>query len=349
MPRKNRTPESLALNRENQRRSRARHRELLVELQRRVRDYERRDGQATLEMQRVARVVNAENVALRNLLAARGVPTEDVEAHLQTARAKLPVETRSALPPSSKDLAGDRELRRKSVGEMQNERRLDVFDEMPSPALSASSSVLSSTRLAPASSSPATSTPLPPIRAASCSGPSLATHAAMPVLQPIQAKSCSPVVPIPRVNNGLVTDRPLPPLQPDVSAIQRQNCQGEGGRGSNGIQLPMFVGHPPDMAQTKPQQAPTDGCCARSNLKPKLGCDSNAQSKNEQDAKCQPVPKIQHHLGDQRFDETHCVEAANILAQLRGDSDESAALAALGCSENRDCMVRNADLLQLMD
>ncbi|RGP58846.1 hypothetical protein FLONG3_11357, partial [Fusarium longipes] len=86
MPRKARTPESLALNRENQRRSRARQRELLDDLQSRVREYERRDAQATFEMQRVARVVAGENAALRGLLAAKGVAAEEVEAHLEAVR-----------------------------------------------------------------------------------------------------------------------------------------------------------------------------------------------------------------------------------------------------------------------
>ncbi|KAI6772795.1 hypothetical protein HG530_003753 [Fusarium avenaceum] len=86
MPRKTRTPESLALNRENQRRSRARQRELVDELQTRVREYERRDGQATLEMQRVARAVAGENAALRGLLAAKGVLAEEVEAHVEAVK-----------------------------------------------------------------------------------------------------------------------------------------------------------------------------------------------------------------------------------------------------------------------
>ncbi|KAK2131899.1 hypothetical protein NOF04DRAFT_1356732 [Fusarium oxysporum II5] len=86
MPRKTRTPESLALNRENQRRSRARQRELLDDLQNRVREFERRDGQATLEMQRVARAVAGENAALRGLLAAKGVSIEEVEAHVEAVR-----------------------------------------------------------------------------------------------------------------------------------------------------------------------------------------------------------------------------------------------------------------------
>jgi hypothetical protein len=43
------------------------------------------------------------------------------------------------------------------------------------------------------------------------------------------------------------------------------------------------------------------------------------------------------------------MEAATILAQIRGHSDVSNARASLGCATNDNCMVRNTDLLNLMD
>ncbi|KAK3321289.1 hypothetical protein B0T19DRAFT_263179 [Cercophora scortea] len=76
MPRKNKTPASSVVNRENQRRSRARHRDFVDDLQRRLLQYESRGVQATLEMQRVARAVAAENQKLRALLATRFSPAE---------------------------------------------------------------------------------------------------------------------------------------------------------------------------------------------------------------------------------------------------------------------------------
>ncbi|KAK3684134.1 hypothetical protein B0T22DRAFT_483915 [Podospora appendiculata] len=87
MPRKNKTPASSVVNRENQRRSRARHRDFVDDLQRRVLEYESRGVQATLEMQRVARAVAAENRKLRALLATRFSPAEIDAACLASSTA----------------------------------------------------------------------------------------------------------------------------------------------------------------------------------------------------------------------------------------------------------------------
>ncbi|KAH8904071.1 hypothetical protein BR93DRAFT_162054 [Coniochaeta sp. PMI_546] len=65
--------------RDNQRSSRARRKELLNDLQRRVDAYERSGVQATLEMQQAARRVAWENVKLRALLMKKGVAEAEVE------------------------------------------------------------------------------------------------------------------------------------------------------------------------------------------------------------------------------------------------------------------------------
>ncbi|KAF5640569.1 hypothetical protein F52700_3720 [Fusarium sp. NRRL 52700] len=235
MPRKTRTPESLALNRENQRRSRARQRELLDDLQSRVREFERRDGQATLEMQRVARAVAGENAALRGLLAAKGVSAEEVEAHVEAVRHE------------------DKMVARAGV---------------------------------------ATVTPV--------STPS---------------SNVSPIV---------IASRPMPWSQP-------QGC-GPATENSNppfAIQPKMYS--PPTPATTATSCTEESGCCPRP---------QPAQQQHQQ----QPVPQQPKSL-----DKIHCMEAATILAQIRGHSDISQAQAALGCVEGETCMVRNTDLLNLMD
>ncbi|KAK4444966.1 hypothetical protein QBC34DRAFT_429412 [Podospora aff. communis PSN243] len=68
MPRKTKTDTTVLQNRESQRRSRARRRELVEDLQRRVAEYERRDARATEAMQVAARRVVEENRRLRGLL-----------------------------------------------------------------------------------------------------------------------------------------------------------------------------------------------------------------------------------------------------------------------------------------
>ncbi|KAF4472192.1 hypothetical protein FALBO_900 [Fusarium albosuccineum] len=245
----NRTPESLALNRENQRRSRARQRELVEDLQRRVREYERRDGQATLDMQRVARAVAGENAALRGLLASKGVAADEIEAHLEAVRAeeKMVVEAgvSSALPIAS----------------------------------------------TPVSTSSGTASPIPLMpRAVSYSQP----------------KGCSPnTIPQDSANTPSVEEQPGTRSQ-EISAPARQCCKRE----------PVAITPPmTNSAET--------GCCGQ--LQPQA----------------EPLPKP--------LDKIHCMEAATILAQIRGHPDVSQARAALGCSMNDDCLVRNTDLLGMMD
>ncbi|WQF76263.1 hypothetical protein CDEST_01277 [Colletotrichum destructivum] len=70
--------------RDNQRRSRARRKELINELQRKVQEYERQGIEASLPMQTGASEVAAENSRLRALLASRGLSNEQVDSHLKT-------------------------------------------------------------------------------------------------------------------------------------------------------------------------------------------------------------------------------------------------------------------------
>ncbi|KAF2871221.1 hypothetical protein BDV95DRAFT_607487 [Massariosphaeria phaeospora] len=77
------TPASIRI-RENQRRSRARRKELVSDLQKRVDTYQLKGVAATQEMQRAARVVVRENVRLRNLLARYGASQQEVDRHLRS-------------------------------------------------------------------------------------------------------------------------------------------------------------------------------------------------------------------------------------------------------------------------
>ena len=68
--------------RENQRRARARRKELIDDLKSRTRDYEMRGVMATVQVQEAARKVLLENRRLRALLVEKGVPTAEIEAFL---------------------------------------------------------------------------------------------------------------------------------------------------------------------------------------------------------------------------------------------------------------------------
>jgi hypothetical protein len=69
--------------RDNQRRSRARHREYVDALRARLLRHEREGAQASAEVQRAARAVARENALLRALLDAKGVAAGEVEGWLR--------------------------------------------------------------------------------------------------------------------------------------------------------------------------------------------------------------------------------------------------------------------------
>ncbi|KAF1938244.1 hypothetical protein EJ02DRAFT_425862 [Clathrospora elynae] len=79
----NDTPSSVRI-RENQRRSRNQRKELIKDLQNRVKEYELKGIVATQDMQQAARRVAVENKRLRSLLASHGVAQEEVESYLQS-------------------------------------------------------------------------------------------------------------------------------------------------------------------------------------------------------------------------------------------------------------------------
>ncbi|EKD21739.1 uncharacterized protein L3040_004961 [Drepanopeziza brunnea f. sp. 'multigermtubi'] len=74
---------NLARLRDNQRRSRARRKEYLQELEARLRQCELQGVEASSEIQTAARRVADENKKLRALLAQRGVQDDSIEAYLQ--------------------------------------------------------------------------------------------------------------------------------------------------------------------------------------------------------------------------------------------------------------------------
>ncbi|KAK7408334.1 hypothetical protein QQX98_009482 [Neonectria punicea] len=304
-----RTPESLALNRENQRRSRARHRDLLDDLQRRVREYERRDAQASLEMQRVARDVAAENVALRALLAARGVAEGEVEAHLRGQG------QRRAVLPSPSPVARRGEVTLEPLREALLDPRLD----MPHPMQSSPSSLVST----------------PPVMVA----PLVSVPGLSPIApnysQPSLPKDCLPPITLPPMNMDVYERGPnqhldeRPELPPIVCRRQGSNTAMDvDQRGTRVSQhTPSYVSRP--------------------------GSEHLSTGHSKPQSTCQPAQNHQQQPQDPSAphppNKMRCVEAADILARLRGNPDDGNSWAALGCSGSNDCTVRNTDLLQLMD
>lgn len=77
-----RVPVSRDESREAQQRSRARHKEYVTGLERRLAEYEQQGVSATLEMQRAARAVATKNERLMALLALRGVAQHEIDVFL---------------------------------------------------------------------------------------------------------------------------------------------------------------------------------------------------------------------------------------------------------------------------
>jgi len=72
--------------RDNQRRSRTRHKEYVQDIKRKLLDLEERGVQATVEVQQAARKVAEENHLLRELLASKGVRQQEVNEFLRISR-----------------------------------------------------------------------------------------------------------------------------------------------------------------------------------------------------------------------------------------------------------------------
>ncbi|KJK82885.1 hypothetical protein H634G_02022 [Metarhizium anisopliae BRIP 53293] len=83
--------------RDNQRRSRARRKEYVENLERKVQEYERRGVEATLEMQQAARTVAVENARLKMMLASLGVSEGDVDDFLAVCQDREAAEALSSV------------------------------------------------------------------------------------------------------------------------------------------------------------------------------------------------------------------------------------------------------------
>lgn len=114
--------------RDNQRASRARRRELLESLQRRVAEYERQGAQATLEMQQAARAVALQNRRLRDLLAAYGVPQAEVDEYARTGVSRnLPSEGVLHTPPPEQPLRVRRQIEQQLLSPTRQQRSPTVM------------------------------------------------------------------------------------------------------------------------------------------------------------------------------------------------------------------------------
>lgn len=95
----------------------------------------------------------------------------------------------------------------------------------------------------------------------------------------------------------------------------------------------------------------SQGCCPPSKPQPEVvmedpDCPSTA------DCFCPPVTPASTaatSIPPMRSDEISCETAATIIAQMRGDGDDAAARASLGCNAGEICNIKNSFLMQIMD
>lgn len=99
------------------------------------------------------------------------------------------------------------------------------------------------------------------------------------------------------------------------------------------------------------QSTQSQGCCPPPKHEPELviedpDCPSTA------DCFCPPTvtaTAVAASLPAVRNDEISCETAATIIAQMRGDGDDVAARAPLGCNIGEVCSIKNSFLMQIMD
>ncbi|KAK9452448.1 hypothetical protein V1511DRAFT_200842 [Dipodascopsis uninucleata] len=115
--------------RDNQRRSRARRKEYVTDLEERLRRYESLGVEATYEVQAAGRKVAADNALLRSLLRHHGVAETEVQEYLQShATCSIPSTTSlTTLPPLTSRLPTTDGDYLKSRGNSQ----LDAFHREP--------------------------------------------------------------------------------------------------------------------------------------------------------------------------------------------------------------------------
>ena len=93
-------------NRENQRRSRARRKDYIQELEQKLRQYELAGVKATTEVQGAARKVAEENISLRALLGLYGADNGRIEAFLRKGDVSF-IEKEYSSPLSSEGIGQD--------------------------------------------------------------------------------------------------------------------------------------------------------------------------------------------------------------------------------------------------
>ncbi|PHH91694.1 hypothetical protein CDD83_10611 [Cordyceps sp. RAO-2017] len=315
MPRKFKTPESVAQNREHQRQSRARRKALVNDLKRRLDEYERRGCTASLEIQAVARAVHAENRQLRVLLELYGVSGDQVDSYLashlpfasgtydagpRTKACGTPAKEigrAEELHDLSKTWNKQSQLPRRRQQRRQSHRKESALSEVTAVQPSALSSLPSS------SSSP-------------CS------HRTASAMQRPQLGDR------PEAPTTASTESPLASV---ADSSDEGECESDAGEL---LDWQDRAGQIVDAARARDADASFSPLTCVLPSVPEYLCPRQPS-----------VPDLD------RTDslETSCDVAAAILIQLHNQADSAAVRVALGCAGASSCSVKNTRIFQLMD
>jgi hypothetical protein len=305
----------------------------------RVQEYEQKGVAATQDMQRAARKVVQENERLRALLARHGVLRDEVDSFLRVCeQTEAPS---SAEPEAMPSLMS----RRSSV------------PNNPYPPVNPGPRSLHIQPLSPAYPMDYSPHPSPVSRAP--------VQISRQSIQPSRtASTCGPATQCgPRNQCGPTTTTTTPPqgdshneatVMSKPFEITRQTesyyaspTESDSSSPPSRPQETQPVSTAPDYA---PPVRPNQGCCPPSKLQVEVTSEDPA-CPNTDDCFCPPTvtmlpltnrPSISN-------DEMSCETAATIIAQMRGEEDDTAARRSLGCGPGEVCSVRNTFLLQLLD
>ncbi|UPX20747.1 uncharacterized protein EKO05_0010968 [Ascochyta rabiei] len=304
--------------RDNQRRSRARRKDLIKDLQTRVQEYELKGVTATQDMQRAARKVAQENERLRTLLARHGISRDEVDLFLRSCE-----QTESSAEPET------------PVSLVRSPTILSPYTINPGPRLL---HVQPSSQAHPREYNPRPS-PLQITRQPT----QIARH---PGQRDYSTATCGlstkAATEVPA--SAAITLRPVEACKQAESHYASPSQTDSSPPPRSHESYPAFAY--PERQSPKQRQ----GCCP-----PKSQIEANIEDPdcpNTADCFCPPTAETPSTAATRPSigsDEISCETAATIIAQMRGDGDDAAARASLGCNNGEVCGIKNSFLMQIMD
>ncbi|KAG6015039.1 hypothetical protein E4U43_005863 [Claviceps pusilla] len=350
--------------RDNQRRSRARRKEYVENLERKVQEYEKQGVGATLEMQHAARLVALENSRLRMMLARAGATEADIEAFLQSCQDREAAEALSSVSlrpmhhglqeqksstkpdgnPSDNSLPLPLPLPRAQAGDAAPGQESGVsfqqtsqcgLDRMASAAISAAASLAASS-----------------ICELSVKAESSAYFVPRTESKPPSLSYQQGMAGVDNTHHGYglyssfgsttstSTSTPAPAPTPGGSSFDKLNVlasatlqQGSCCEGKTQCTMPNPLPTPASEAPSPSTIEPSTGAVTPlSSYAPELSPGATTVAQDF------PSPM-----------EMSCNAAAAIIAEMQRHSDRDLAKARLGCRAREECFVRNSVLFQILE